>query len=63
MTSLEQLGREFGYSSDTARAKAMKYGAVFSPSNDAVHVPGTASTFSLGKPVSKQPRGMKGVGE
>lgn len=57
------LGREFGYNSDTARAKAMKYSALFSPSKDAMHVTGTANTLSLGKPASKQQSGTKGAGE
>lgn len=57
------LGREFGYNSDTARAKAMKYGAAGSPSEDATHATGTAHTLSLGEPASKQLRGTKGAGE
>lgn len=57
------LGREFGYNSDAARAKAVKYTAVFHPSKDAMHVTGATYTFYWGKPASKQLRGTKGTSE
>lgn len=66
MTSLEQLfvlGREFGCNSDAARAKAIKYTAVFHPTRDSMHVTGAANTFYWGKPASKQLRGTKGTSE
>lgn len=54
------LGKEFGYSSDTARAKAIKHSDVYYPSSDAMHVTGTANTFHLGKLACKPLRGTRG---
>lgn len=63
VTSLEHLfvlGKEFAYSSDTARAQALKHTDVYYPGSNAMHVTGTANTFHLGKPACKPLRGTRG---